>query len=230
MAFSDKLRQAVLGTACFVFVILAIVPLAVGQPMTANDKLVAAAGKGDAAVVQAALREGAAIDARDRNGRTALLIATHANKVEVARVLIAAGADVNAKDSIQDSPYLYAGAEGRNEILKMTLAAGADLKSTNRYGGTALIPAAHHGHPETVKILLATAIDKDHVNNLGWTALLEAVLLGDGGAVHTEIVRLLVEAGANPNIADREGVTPLGHAKRRGFAGMVRILAAAGAR
>ena len=184
----------------------------------------------DAAVVQAALREGAAIDARDRNGRTALLIATHANKVEVARVLIAAGADVNAKDSIQDSPYLYAGAEGRNEILKMTLAAGADLKSTNRYGGTALIPAAHHGHPETVKILLATAIDKDHVNNLGWTALLEAVLLGDGGAVHTEIVRLLVEAGANPNIADREGVTPLGHAKRRGFAGMVRILAAAGAR
>ena len=35
---------------------------------------------------------------------------------------------------------------------------------------------------------------------------------------------------ANPNIADREGVTPLGHAKRRGFAGMVRILAAAGAR
>ena len=81
-----------------------------------------------------------------------------------------------------------------------------------------------------MKILLATAIDKDHVNNLGWTALLEAVLLGDGGAVHTEIVRLLVEAGANPNIADREGVTPLGHAKRRGFAGMVRILAAAGAR
>ena len=99
MAFSDKLRQAVLGTACFVFVILAIVPLAVGQPMTANDKLVAAAGKGDAAVVQAALREGAAIDARDRNGRTALLIATHANKVEVARVLIAAGADVNARSA-----------------------------------------------------------------------------------------------------------------------------------
>jgi ankyrin repeat protein len=148
----------------------------------------------------------------------------------VARVLIAAGADVNAKDSIQDSPYLYAGAEGRNEILRMTLAAGADPKSTNRYGGTALIPAAHHGHPETVKILLGTAIDKDHVNNLGWTALLEAVLLGDGGPTHTEIVRLLLDAGANPNIADREGVTPLSHARRRGFANMVRLLTQAGAR
>jgi ankyrin repeat protein len=231
MAFSDKLQQAVLCTACFVFAFLAVVPVAWGQqPMTANDRLLAAAGRGDVAAVQAALRDGATVDARDRSGRTALLVATHANKVEAARVLIAAGADVNAKDAIQDSPYLYAGAEGRNEILKMTLAAGADLKSTNRYGGTALIPAAHHGHPETVKILLATAIDKDHVNNLGWTALLEAVLLGDGGPVHTEIVRLLVDAGANVNIADRDGVTALAHAKRRGFSAMVRILTAAGGR
>ena len=65
-----------------------------------------------------------------------------------------------------------------------------------------------------MKLLLATAIDKDHVNNLGWTALLEAVILGDGGAAHTEIVRFLVEAGANVNIADRDGVTPLAHAKQ----------------
>jgi len=80
------------------------------------------------------------------------------------------------------------------------------------------------GHPDAVRLLLATAIDKDHVNRLGWTALLEAVILGDGGPVHTEIVRLLVEAGANVNIADRENVTPLQHAKRRGFGEMVRIL------
>ena len=141
-----------------------------------------------------------------------------------ARALIAAGADVNAKDNIEDSPFLYAGAEGRNAILKMTIAAGADLKSVNRYGGTALIPAAHHGHPEAVRILLGTPIDKDHVNKLGWTALLEAVILGDGGPVHTEIVRLLVRAGANVNLADRDGGTPLQHAKTRGFAEMVRIL------
>ena len=233
MIFSAKLRQAVLCTACFVFAALAFIqamPPAQAQIMKADDRLIAAAGKGDLAAVQAALREGAVVDARDRSGRTALLVATHANKIEVARGLIAAGANVNAKDGIQDSPYLYAGAEGRNEILKMTLAAGADLKSTNRYGGTALIPAAHHGHPETVRILLTTAIDKDHVNNLGWTALLEAVLLGDGGPTHTEIVRLLVEAGANVNIADREGVTPLSHARRRGFTGMVRLLTSAGAR
>jgi ankyrin repeat protein len=56
------------------------------------------------------------------------------------------------------------------------------------------------------------------------------VILGDGGATHGEIVRLLVEAGANVNLADREGVTPLQHARRRGFREMVRILEAKGAR
>ncbi|HEX5507338.1 MAG TPA: ankyrin repeat domain-containing protein, partial [Pseudolabrys sp.] len=187
------------------------------------------ADRGDAKAVREFLAEGAKLDARDVHQRTALLVATHENRIDVARVLIAAGADVNAKDDIEDSPYLYAGAEGRDEILKMTLAHGADLKSLNRYGGTALIPAAHHGHPETVRILLATAIDKDHINNLGWTALLEAVILGDGGPVHTDIVRQLVAAGANVNIADREGVTPLAQARQRRFSAVARILEAAAA-
>jgi ankyrin repeat protein len=131
---------------------------------------------------------------------------------------------------LQDTPFLYAGAVGLIDILKMTLVAGADLASTNRYGGTALIPACHHGHVEAVKLLLATPIDVDHINNLGWTALLEAVLLGDGGPTYVEIVRLLIAAHANVNIADRDGVTPLGHARRRGYVEMVGLLSVAGAK
>lgn len=218
--------RAAFGAA--LFFCAALMPAAATPAQDAA--LIEAAGRGDAAAVARLLQEGASVGARDAQGRTALLVATHANRVEAARLLIAAGADVNAKDAIDDSPYLYAAAEGRNEILRMTLAAGADLKSTNRYGGTGLIPAAHHGHLETVRILLATRIDKDHVNRLGWTALLEAVILGDGGPTYTAIVRELLAAGANANIADRDGVTPLAHARRRGFSGMARILEAAGAR
>ena len=199
------------------------------QANEAERDMIASAERGELVVVRKILSGGARIDARDQRGRTALLAATQRNQIEVARFLIQEGADVNAKDFIQDSPFLYAAAEGRIEILKMTLAAGADVKDTNRYRGTALIPAAHHGHVEAVKLLLATPVNKDHVNNLGWTALLEAVILGDGGSAHTEIVRLLVEAGANVSIADRDGVTPLAHAKRAGFSGIVRILSAAGA-
>ncbi len=186
--------------------------------------LVGAAERGDVAAVRSLLAAGASVDQRDERGRTALLGATHADRPDVAALLIPAGADVNAKDAIEDSPYLYAAAEGRIAILKQTLAAGADLASTNRYGGTGLIPAAHHGHVEAVRILLGTSIDIDHVNKLGWTALLEAVILGDGGPTHTEIVRLLVEAGARRDIADRDGVTALEHARRRGYTAMAAIL------
>jgi ankyrin repeat protein len=226
-------RRAILGTALFLLAVVAGLSGAAMADARSDQALIEAAGRGDAAAVRRLLDAGASVAARDGQGRTALLAATHAPPgvgTEAARLLIAAGADVNAKDGIEDTPYLYAAAEGRNDILKMTLAAGADLKSTNRYGGTGLIPAAHHGHLETVRILLGTAIDKDHINKLGWTALLEAVILGDGGAVHADIVRVLVAAGANVNIADRDGVTPLGHARRRGYAAMARILEGAGAR
>lgn len=193
-------------------------------------ELLLAAGRGDVNAVKAALADGVPADSRDLRGRTALMIATHNDHVEVARLLIEAGADVNAKDSIQDTPFLYAGAEGRNAILKLTLAAGANVKDVNRYGGTALIPAAHHGHAETVRILLQTAVDVNHVNNLGWTALLEAILLGNGGKTHTGIVRQLLAAKADPNIADKDGIRPLEHARRRGQSAIVSLLQRAGAR
>lgn len=200
------------------------------QAQPALPTLVAAAEQGDIAALRRQLDADTPVDTRDSRGRTALLAATHANQVAAARLLIERGADVNAKDSIQDSPFLYAGAQGRLDILKLTLAAGADLASTNRYGGTALIPAAHHGHVETVRELLKTKIAIDHVNRLGWTALLEAVILGDGGPAHTEIVRLLLAAGADPNKPDGQGVRPLAHAEQRQQVAVAALLRQAGAR
>ncbi len=196
----------------------------------AQDTLVTAAERGETVVVRHLLAEGAGVNVRDGRGRTALLAATQRNHLDVARALINEGADVNAKDFTQDTPFLVAGAEGRAEILKLMLGAQPDLKSVNRFGGTVLIPACHRGHVETVKLLLTTAIDKDHVNHLGLTALMEAVVLGDGGPNHTEIVRLLVSAGANVNIPDRDGVSALAHAGQRGYGAIVRLLEAAGAR
>jgi uncharacterized protein len=199
------------------------------QP-SASTSLVDAAARGDLAQVRRLLDAGAPIEQRDGNGRTPVLAATAGNHVEVVRALIARGADVNAQDHQRDSAFLLAGAEGYTEIVRATLAAGADLKSTNRYGGTALIPACHHGHVETVRLLLTTPIDVDHVNNLGWTALLEAVILGDGGSAHSEIVRMLIVRKANVNLPDKDGVTPLAHARQRGQRRVAEMLVAAGAR
>jgi ankyrin repeat protein len=217
--------------AIFALVLLATAALlpagAHGETMP-ETRLHEAAGRNDVPAITRLLEQNAAIDARDAKGRTALLVATHGNQVSVARALIEAGADVNAKDAIDDSPYLYAGARGHLDILNLTLAHGADLKSTNRFGGTALIPAAERGHVETVRRLIEAGIDVDHVNNLGWTALLEAVLLGDGGERHQQIVQILLDAGADASLPDRDGVTPIQHARSRGYTEIEQILVEAG--
>ena len=77
-------------------------------------------------------------------------------------------------------------------------------------------------------LLQSSHIAVDHVNRLGWTALLEAVILGDGGPAHTEIVRLLLAHGANPRRADAQGVSPLAHARQRGQHAVAALIAAAG--
>ena len=196
----------------------------------ADLALIAAAEKGDLDGVAKAMRAGASIKATDAHGRNAVLAAAYGNHVPVALLLMAAGSDVNAKDDQENSAFLIAGAEGYTDIVRLSLRSGADLKSTNRQGGTALIPAAHHGHVDTVRELVKAGVPVDHVNKLGWTALLEAIILGDGSPKYTEIVRMLVAGKADVNLADRDGVTPLAHAKTKGYADIVKTLEEAGAK
>ncbi len=218
-----------LGRLLLLCLLALLLPACSATAGPADGRLREAAEHGDAAAVRLALGAGADPEARDAQGRTAVLLATHGNHVEAARALIEAGADVNAKDALQDSAYLYAGAHGLNEILALTLAHGADLQSTNRYGGTALIPAAERGHVDTVRTLLRAGVAVDHVNRLHWTALLEAILLGDGGPRHVQIVQLLLEAGADPQLADGDGTTPLAHARQRGYTAIETLLRQHGA-
>ncbi len=195
-----------------------------------NMALIAAARQGDSAAVKEFLTQGASVHASDERGVTALIAAAYQNQLEVAKVLIEAGADVNVQDDTQQSAYLIPTADGYPEFLKLTLQAGADVHSRDSYDGTGLIRAADRGHVEIIEELLKTDIDINHVNRLGWTALLEAIILGDGGPRHTAVVRLLVEAGADVNLADSDGVTPLAHAERRGCEEIIAILETAGAR
>jgi ankyrin repeat protein len=194
--------------------------------------LITAAERGEVQVVQRLLAQKADVDAQDSRGRTALIAAAYNNHLDVAEVLITAGADVNIQDNTQQSAYLIATSEVGDDprLLNLTLQHGADVRSLDSYNGTGLIRAADRGHVAIVQALLVTPITVDHVNRLGWTALLEAVILGDGDARHTEVVRLLVDAGANVNIADREGITALAHARERGYIDMVNILEQADAR
>jgi ankyrin repeat protein len=200
------------------------------QAPDADRQLIRAAQQGDADTVRALLAAGASVTAVDDDDATGLVRAAYGNHLEVARLLVEAGADVNHQDRTRQSAFLIATSDGFHELLVLTLEHGADVHRTDSYNGTGLIRAADRGHVDVIRTLLTTDIAIDHVNRLGWTALLEAVILGDGGPRHTEVVRLLVEAGADLNLADGQGVTPLGHARRKGQTAVIAILEAAGAR
>lgn len=197
------------------------------QHTETNRTLLAAAERGDADAVRRALAAGADVEARDPHRRTPLLLAALNDHVAAAEALVAAGADPNAHDDRDDSPWLVTGVTGSVAMMRALLPGHPDLKVTNRFGGVSVIPASERGHVDYVRaVLRETDIDVDHVNRLGWTALLEAVILGDGGRDHQEIVELLITAGATPDLADGDGITPLEHAERRGFTEIADLLRA----
>jgi ankyrin repeat protein len=200
-------------------------------PMTATaQSMLEAAERGDAAGIERLIAAGAPIDAANASGQTPLLLAVQNNYLTIATRLIDAGANINAQAANQDTPWLLAGALGRTAMLRHMLPKGPDFRVRNRFGGNALIPACERAHVDTVAFLVTTPIDVNHVNNLGWTCLLEIVILGDGGPRHVEVTKLVLAASANPNIADRDGVSPLQHARRRSQHEVAGLIEAAGGR
>jgi len=190
----------------------------------ANRRLLAAAQRGDATAAALAVRAGANLETRDQRGRTPLLLAVTEERLAVARLLVHLGANPDALDDQHDTPWLVTGVTGSVDMLEVLLPAGPDLKIRNRFGGTSLIPASERGHVAYVRRVVRTDIEINHMNNLGWTALLEAVILGDGSRRYQQIVSTLLDAGADPKIADRQGVTALQHAEQRGQRAVARIL------
>ena len=191
----------------------------------------AAAAAGNVADIERLVAAGADREARDGNGRTPLHVAVYRKRYDAARLLLANGANANALDRQRYDVVTIAAVADDVPMLKLVLEGGASAKNvTSPYDGTALIAAAHLGHVEVVQVLIKAGAPLDHVNNLTWTALMESIVLGDGGKRHTETLRALVQAGANLNIPDRAGITPLAHARGRGYKVMAAILESAGAR
>lgn len=188
----------------------------------------AAAHRGDVAAIRRLVAEGADLEDRDRAGRTPLHVAAFASQDEAVRALAEAGGNL---DALEDRAYdivTIAAVANDLAMVDLALSLGASAGNvTSPYDGTALIAAAHLGHHEVVERLIEGGAPLDHVNNLGWTALIEAVVLGDGGPDHIATVEALVDAGADASIGDRRGVTPLEHARSRGYAEIAAILSLA---
>jgi ankyrin repeat protein len=199
--------------------------------LRAYGGLHAAAARGDVADIEARITAGEDKEALDARRRTPLHVAVYRKQHDAARALMRLGADPNKLDIDRYDIITIAAVANDVPMLKVALEGGGNPKAvTSRYNGTALIAAAHLGHAEIVRTLIAAHAPLDHVNNLQWTALIESIVLGDGGTNHTETLRALVEAGANVNIPDGSGATPLKLARSRGYHAMVAILEKSGAK
>jgi len=190
-----------------------------------NQDLLAAAAAGNNAKVAQLLRQGADLNARAKDGRTALMHAAYSGHTALAKALINAGADVNAKARDGATALMHAAGHGHTESAKTLIDAGAKVNTKSNKGMAALMYAAREGHTESAQTLIDAGADMNAKDKVGFTALMFAAEFS-----HTEVVKALLDAGTDVNAKDKDGGTALKFADSRGYTEIVEILKQAGAR
>ncbi len=184
---------------------------------TWRKEFLEAAGKGEAA----RLKELMSLEwAEPAVYNSALMTAAEKGQAEVAKMMIAAGAIVNV-EAWQPTPLMAAAGEGHTEVVQILLEAGADAnKALFGYHNTALYYAAQKGHAETVKLLLQKRANPNGGEGAMWgkAPLIAAIENG-----HTEVVRALLEAGADSGVRKWMGGTALEIARQKGNVEIIRL-------
>eukprot|EP00903_Cladosiphon_okamuranus_P012365 g11590.t1 len=227
---------------------------------TSDTALHCAANGGHRGVLSALLLGGADKDARNNEGDTPLTLAAFRGHSSIVDDLLAAGANVDAVDKRGDASLAWATTNGYLPVVETLLAAGADYNIRNsNTGRTAVHDAAAKGHADVLTALLRSGADKDAVDNQGRPPLIEACIEGhlrvveallEAGADvsprstvsgraslhfaaignHSGILCALLLSGADKDVVDNFGDTPLALAAHAGHLSAVEYLLAAGAR
>lgn len=151
------------------------------------------------------------VHAAGNSGMLPVHFAAMKGRLEIMMYLLDHGASVSQVTGCGTTALLTACCYGKLDIVELLLVRGADAanmtKNTRR---SCLMAAADRGHHHVVRCLLShqPAIPLNVQNNEGRTALWGACATGE-----REVVRMLLEAGADPSVADSRGRTPLYIAK-----------------
>jgi ankyrin repeat protein len=189
--------------------------------------LLLAAINADAVMVETLLQAGADPNASLSAGQTILMTAARTGSAAVVRALLTHGAELNVREQVLgETPLIWAAVENHAEVIKVLVEHGADVNGRSNapkfplpeYGDgksgrltvlprgswTPLMYAARQNAIDAVRALAGVKADLNLTDPDGTTALVIAVI-----NAHYELAEVLLEKGANPDIGDLTGMTPL---------------------
>lgn len=215
---TGKQLITVLRLVCFAALVFSTT-LAAQKDNKMNDEFLTAVTNGDAARVKEMLKTDAALArVTDKNGTSAVLLATYHGKREVAEALLTTGIELNVFE---------AAATGRTDRVRALLE--KDPRLVNTYAPDGFYPlglAVFFGHAETTRLLIESGAD---VNQIAHNAMKVRPLHSAAAARQPELSKLLIARGADVNATQQAGFTALHEAAATGQMELARLLLAHGA-
>jgi ankyrin repeat protein len=196
-----------------------------GAPLEIREKfgrtllLLVARETGNVKTAEYLIKKGADVKAVDNAGSDALSFAVWRGYGQLADLLISNGSEIPVKDS-QGAGFLsLAASKGLDSIFMKAIRAGA----VPRLDGEILHMATQGGSKVIVEYLISKKMNVNKQDKNGWSPLHNAALLG-----RFEIVKSLINAGADPNLRTIMGETPFNFAVNNGYNELAGFLAKKG--
>jgi len=168
----------------------------------------AAAWKGSTNMIQSLIEHGADVNATDSSSNTPLHLAADQNKLDAAKILLAARADVEARNNEGNTPLHEAAGNGFDKVVSLLLDSKATVDATNNGKASPLFLAVAGGKENATRVLLNHKADpnfKRASSNGSFSYPVDLV----AGFRNSEILKLLLDAGAKPESSPNGPYRPL---------------------